>query len=556
MRNVKLSKAMVTALRTVETHADGRMALPAGTRTGTAVALIERGICLPLNGDDCHFLTRQGVSAWVTASDDASWNGCKVSVSDDEHSMGEFTPDAPVEPVGDAETAYWAQIAVADAAMADQRVADLTIMSNDSIMSNECTCSPGAPSPGNHPCLHCGGDNSWCAKHYPAPPAIDTQDIPSVPNMVDVPSVCYWACENNVTGAFCDYVGRTEGVCDEHAYRVTSPITLIALADWERELMGVQTAAGGPVREVTADEPVSPSLALVRAVVSGAVPTASVIQNRSGNYGVTHYHSPACGDVKREMKHWGQTESDVMFFPFKSVAEILIHEFSDVASDENEVNSREWWSSIFHNANEEKYSGIRIMPCLSIPAGTTSDGSPIVTDGKNYRAGFKRQIVEDEQTSYEVPSHTRYPHGRSGPDDVTALTEVFESGTRIVSQSGDAGTVIQPYMTGVLESTGTRFAAVTLEMDNGVRQSALIGDLEIEDAGFVETMVTKEYDLSVMVDDSTGAMVSLGWVTLTMNAAQANDTDRIAEAYGAIHGTGTPRHGWASIIVVNEVCDL
>lgn len=76
------------------------------------------------------------------------------------------------------------------------------------------------------------------------------------------------------------------------------------------------------------------------------------------------------------------------------------------------------------------------------------------------------------------------------------------------------------------------------------------------DGGFVETMVTKEYELSVIVDDVTGTRVSLGWVTLTMNAAQCMDFDRVAEEYGRTQNTRTPRHGWASIITVHDVCDV
>lgn len=75
-----------------------------------------------------------------------------------------------------------------------------------------------------------------------------------------------------------------------------------------------------------------------------------------------------------------------------------------------------------------------------------------------------------------------------------------------------------------------------------------------EDAGFVESMVTMDYRLSVIVDERTGATVDLGWVTLDMNAAQAHDDARIADAYGAAHGTGMPRHGWESIIIVHQVC--
>lgn len=273
-----------------------------------------------------------------------------------------------------------------------------------------------------------------------------------------------------------------------------------------------------------------------------------------------------------------------------------------------------------------------------------------------------------------VPSHTRYPNGRSGEDDTTALSETFMAGTRVVSKTtGDMGTVVQPYMTGVIEGIGNRMSAVTMTMDDGSKQSALIGALDLvkahntntcdaheceecanvlyaqcqeahkggtecvacnaferfgflvmyrgtdafhtgtrdcaicptadtrfmsdaekaksfacvesaqaqqdaafvemanapesdwmyranglddSDAGFVETMVTKEYLLSVIIDETTGVSIDLGWVTLTMNSAQADDHRLIAALYGAVHGEGYPRGGWETIIRVHDICEL
>jgi hypothetical protein len=253
--------------------------------------------------------------------------------------------------------------------------------------------------------------------------------------------------------------------------------------------------------------------------------TVNVVQNTPGMSGVNHYHAPGCRDIEREMKRWGQSNGDAYVFSFSSVAEIISHEFGD-------ANGHDVYDMISH-ANE-KFDGLRIMPCLSISMGELNSAPLVFVNGKWALANEKydngswidpecgcvrfadpaevpcpdhlddvdgpmtgqyddydyadeesrlRALEEDDQSSYAVPSHTRYPHGRSGPEDTTAVTEVFEPSTRVISRvTGDRGTVIQPYMTGVIESTGTRMAAVTLEMDNGARQSALIGDLMLTEA--------------------------------------------------------------------------
>lgn len=259
---------------------------------------------------------------------------------------------------------------------------------------------------------------------------------------------CYFGCGIAPVAVFVDYVGVTNGLCASHRVRV------------ENEGTKTYDIPAPVVNDAQTDtESVSPTLAMVRAIQGGAIPVAGVIQDRPGNVGITHYHSAACADVTREMKRWGQSESDVIRFPFSSVAEIIEFEFSDVENGN--------WADMMAHATD----AIRIMPCLSnLPAGRTDNG-PLVIQGGFFREGFDRKPVAD-------------------------------------------------------------------------------------DGGFTETLVTKEYHLSVCVDEITGASVDLGWVALTMNTAQAHDSDRIADAYGKAHGKGNPRHGWGSVITVLEVCDI
>ena len=307
-------------------------------------------------------------------------------------------------------------------------------------------------------------------------PSVTVTDIPAVDPSA-VPSECYYGCGRPVTGAFADYVGRTEGVCDLDRSKLDASTLVV---------------------------PVDPA---VWGGKGDNVATVCVIQNTPGMNGRSHYHAPGCRDVAREMKHWGQSQSDVMEAAFSDVAEILAFEYGDIASDSTESGTREWWAEIMYNATIDAGDingfGVKVMPCLSIPAGRVGD-SPLVTKDGFYRAGFDAPSAEKvAEIRAEIDAHTC-----DEKDCVTCIV-------RDMNREDDA-----------------------------------------TDAGFVETMVTKEYELSVIVDESTGASVSLGWVTLEMNSAQATDYDRVAEAYGKAHGTGTPRHGWASIITVHDVADI
>src|SRR6267142_1249495 len=306
------------------------------------------------------------------------------------------------------------------------------------------------------------------------------------------------------------------------------------------------------------------------------VETVCVIQNIPGTNGNMHYHTPGCRDIQREMKRHGQQKDDAFGGRFNSIADILAHEYGDVCNDDA--------YDMVCEANSEWF-GVRVMPCLSISFGELNSRPLSFVHGMWVLGDAPETLVEDDQTSYEVPSHTRYPHGRKGPEDTTAETEVFEPGTRVISKvTGERGTVVQPYMTGVIYGIGERMSAVTLEMDNGSLQSALIGDLMLnfackgEDGKAVHiapcteatgedgaccaleddgtdldvTMIEMEFHLSVEVE--TGVTVDLGWHTFDVPATWNGDL--IADLYGARHGSGNPKDGWSSIIQVIDFAAL
>lgn len=195
-----------------------------------------------------------------------------------------------------------------------------------------------------------------------------------------------------------------------------------------------------------------------------SVPVVGVIQDRPGMSGVTHYHTPGCRDIQREMKRYGQSVGDVLCMNFESIAEILIMEMGDVSSDGTNVSTPEWYASIVNNSNEL----IRIMPCLSIPDGMMGDMLLNVVKGEVFSLDYVAPVAPDECVRW----------------------------------------------------------------------------------------VTKEYLLEIIVDESTGAAVDLGWHTFTVSEDSAANAEVIADMYGKINGSGQPRDGWASILRVIDICDI
>lgn len=339
-------------------------------------------------------------------------------------------------------------------------------------------------------------------------------------------------------------------------------------AAWELELLAAPVVA---VQEpLTAEEKIY-TASRSEDVPAVLVPVVAVIQDRPGMNGVTHYHSPECRDIQREMKRWGQKEDDVLRMALSSVAEILAFEFGDIAGDRHKEGTSDWWVSVVDNSNEL----VRIMPCLShLPAGTAGDCPLIITDN-NFRFGVPplcAWMADDPHRSCEAGDYIG--QGMYGSVRVANYGDLCEFHKDEMNQdtSGSGFPVIPDGpMTGQYDDYN--YAADIISDGSWIDPAcgcerfadpaevpcpdhAGLTPLEAYDAGFTETLMTKEYHLSVCVDEITGASVDLGWVALTLNAAQAHDLNVIADAYGKAHGTGKPRNGWASVIAVHEVCDI
>jgi hypothetical protein len=492
MRKIMVTAAQIIAMREATMRDNGSYELT--TAKGQTInALTRAGVVV----EGTRFLTVQGVSIYhsVCQSDVIASKGYRTSVSDDVDSLALFTLPAPetavVEPV-------------------------------DVPMGNESNDVPNVSVRG-------------------------AEGFDMIPDMSVLTGECYYGCGRPVTGMFCDYVGRTEGVCDLDRSQLGDHITVT---------------------------PVDPAIWGGR---GDDVPTVCVVQNTPGMAGRSHYHAPGCRDITREMKRYGQKQSDVIEFSFKNVAEILTFEYGDIASDNFQPETPEWWAEVMHNAQIDASDvngfGVKIMPCLDIPAGRVGDSPLIITDGF-YRAGFDRPSPERvAEIRAEIDAHSC--------DDSECITCMVRDMNREEMPSVEEFPNERAYKSGT-ENANDYVRDAGLEMygeewQNTFRSSyALSMEIQAEeniipapcaetyaklmgddtDGGFVETLVTKEYELSVLVDDVTGTRVSLGWVTLTMNAAQCMDFDRVAEEYGRTQNTRTPRHGWASIITVHDVADI
>jgi len=479
MRKVKLTKVMVAALRGVTYLEDGRMILPANIGVSTAVALINRGICLPLsprNDDGVHALTVQGVSAWATASEEDSWNGCTVSVDDEPEHMAEFVPSlSGVTVEGDADVP--AVITTADGPVE--------------------------------------GEFDYDA--YRAGLKLDPEVL-----------AMYTAYDAHkiITEA-----SKLTASKDAHAMRLSESEAL--------------EEAYSHTDDITDHESVSSSLALVRAIQGGAIPVTGVIQGLPGISGLTRYHNPACADVKREMSRWGQEigddHDDAIHIVVSSVMDILAFEFGDIASSTATEGTPEWWEEIVYEANGEEWSGVRIMPCLSLPMGMAGVRELAVRNGRF-------ELVNVLESARCVRCNV---HGDVSMPGKTIEAEGHVCGFCLAVEKDDSQTYA-PMILCVPCGTSIHDTAESRKGHEDYWHSEKIP--AIYSTG--ETLVTKEYLLEIIVDDITGATVDLGWHTFTVTLDQVHDYSMIAELYGALNGSGKPRHGWGSLIRVIDVDDV
>lgn len=316
---------------------------------------------------------------------------------------------------------------------------------------------------------------------------------------------CYFGCGVTPVAVFVDYVGRTEGVCMAHRDRVegaTYELPTVPMVDAHTDVQPIDamiTSLGESVDLMhnALTEEFVPMDRTGDGITS--VMTVAVIQNTPGMSGVTHYHAPGCRDIQREMRKYGQRPSDAFENGFDSVAEILEFEFGDIASDNADSNTPEWWSEIFYNATGDAHGGVKIMPCLDIPNGETSDGSPIIRDGHFYRAGFKRPSAESvKRAQEEIDAHNVVSCDER--ECVTCWAKLNSENPSVPVEYDESARKFPCLMVGGIimhkgecaQSTGVNGPVCSLEND------------ETEDAGFVETDSVDDYSIVSRLTSTTG----------------------------------------------------
>jgi hypothetical protein len=93
-------------------------------------------------------------------------------------------------------------------------------------------------------------DEGESRDEYNATPVVATvtvQDMPSVPDMANVPSECFFGCTRRVFAAFCDTYGKTEGVCEIHADRLSMEFWPLPVIEPEVIMVDVTEVIPGDV---------------------------------------------------------------------------------------------------------------------------------------------------------------------------------------------------------------------------------------------------------------------------------------------------------------------
>lgn len=268
-------------------------------------------------------------------------------------------------------------------------------------------------------------------------PGVEITDMPSEPEF-NAPgaSECYFGCGRDVVAVFVDYVGRTEGLCSTHRDRVEGETYNVPTVDAVEPENGTQ--------EVT------------------TMDVVAVIQNTPGMAGETHYHSPGCRDIAREMKRWGQKSDDALTLSVSSVVDIIAFEDGGRGSDYAEDNTQEWWDVVAENAGMDE---VKIMSCLrdSIPSGSDTLNRPLIMNGGTVK-GFGEAPVSHREIATETAAK-RFPIGTKVRTSIAAMSRMEEwTGTVELHTAHDYN--------------GWFIPAVVVKSYNGITRTLLVGDLE------------------------------------------------------------------------------
>lgn len=536
VRKVKITAAQIIALRSAELQDDGRYVLPTA-KTATLNALARIGV---VTGPRA--LTVQGVSIMHTVRnvEVIASKGHSVYVSDAPESLAMFVLPARSEDADDMhETApcgHWAGLIMSDG------TCSRCVESSETDMTAETLGSVTVE----------GVDPSEFTPDFDASGAAE----------------CYFGCGVTPVAVFVDCVGRTEGLCGSHRDRVeekTYDIPATAHTDTQEVpahvfvpgMHALDMGAGAYNRFVGIGESQSVPGSLFTFGLATAISARPGMNgtgkiNRECEFGDVIMVRTSLGDVQYVVADNrygtdGPRKGDPILYPYalEDVKCYVCQVYGDNAAPGQNI-SGEWVCGfcLAFDVTPEKLNS----HALSFYVETEGAGVKFDCDqcrAIDTRHGFGQIMCEgpwiDPQCGCERhanPSDVPCPDHTVTERDASSDKFPCLKVNGVVTHMGKCG---QSDESGPWAEDETR------------RVCSLDDDT---DAGFVETMVTKEYDLSVIVDETTGATVSLGWVTLTMNAAQCMDWDRVAEEYGRTHGTGKPRHGWASIITVHDVADI
>lgn len=275
-----------------------------------------------------------------------------------------------------------------------------------------------------------------------------------------------------------------------------------------------------------------------------------------------HIHVAGCRDIAREMKRWGQKETDTFSYHAGiTYADLTFDNWGDIASDNyaDPYNEREAWLDMLSWMNDD-LSGSKIMPCAQkMELGDTPFG-PIVRDGAYYT------IAESPVLWHVYANGQWFPVEWSGAGQPVSPkvqgTDTYVSGIEYAHTVPLTGVGTCPLCTPEAEETHTQTCLTCGESKivPGDWDVSVVYCADCTEAGkhmdtrtsedMDDTMtapLTMEAQLSVVVD---GVTIDLGWHEFTLSAGQTEHD--IPAMYGEKNGTwsrpGAP--DWASVITV------
>lgn len=319
-----------------------------------------------------------------------------------------------------------------------------------------------------------------------------------------------------------------------------------------------------------------------------------VRQSRPGWQGVEHIHAEGCRDIAREMRRFGQAETDTFtYVPGTTVADLIASNWADVASDtygNNVMGSADAWRDMVEWSTDDT-SGLKIMACAKdmaedeCVAGTVSRssqgwvmitprtgvtdcsecGEHIMSDDLSIPAQCEdgcdmgeadmsavADLIPANGTVYSAIISSHAPNGTAWTTDMRTMTEWTPFPGNDLDAIGQVKLMVTNNArdaVGWLLPDGTAVVAVTIRGEIGT--AYMITPDTCTDEPMADTMSQPMIvEAKLMITVSEGVTIDLGWHYFEI---MPGDERSIPTLYGQQHGEWkNGEANWDSIITVTD----